>query len=270
MISVIISTFNAPERLEKVLWGYFAQTMKDFEIVIADDGSTEETAQLIRSFQEETGMKLLHVWHADEGFRKTVILNKAIQVSSGDYLVFTDGDCVPRKDFVNMHAKIARPGCFLTGTYYMMSAQTSRATNREVILSGDCFSPCWLLVHGFTAARTLLKFSLPWLLTSIADRFTRHPTHWPGCNASAWRNDIVEVNGFNEEMGYGAEDSEFGVRLLNLGLHCIKVRSRAVVLHLEHGRSYADEEIMRQNELIVKNVEKSKIIRCTNGLVNDK
>ena len=270
MISVIISTFNSPERLERVLWGYFAQTMKDFEIVIADDGSTQETAQLIRTFQEETGMRMLHVWHEDEGFRKTVILNKAILASNGDYLIFTDGDCVPRKDFVYTHAKLARPGYFLVGTAYYLSAKTSRTITREVILSGGCFSPRWLLAHGFYSVGRLIKLSSTQLLTSIADHLTLAPVHWGGGNASAWHSDIVAVNGFNEKMGYGGEDAEFGIRLLNLGLLGNKVRNRAVVLHLEHSRPYADEEIMRQNELIVKNVEKSKIIRCTNGLVKDK
>ena len=97
-VSIIISTYNQPEWLQKVLWGYEQQTQTDFEIIIADDGSTEETKMLIESFQKKSSFSILHVWQEDHGFQKTKILNKAIVASKGEYLILTDGDCIPRKD----------------------------------------------------------------------------------------------------------------------------------------------------------------------------
>src|SRR5688500_13785497 len=118
-ISVIISTYNSPAWLEKVLWGYECQTFKDFEIVIADDGSGEPTRQLIERFQQESSIKILHVWHEDMGFLKSQILNKSSLAATSDYLVYSDGDCIPRRDFLEVHAREARSGYFLSGGYFM-------------------------------------------------------------------------------------------------------------------------------------------------------
>jgi glycosyltransferase involved in cell wall biosynthesis len=104
-LSVIISTYNAEEWLHKVLLGYAIQTLQDFEIIVADDGSTTKTKEVIQQFQDKFKHPILHVWHEDEGFRKCKILNKAIVQSSADYLLFTDGDCIPRNDFVANHLK---------------------------------------------------------------------------------------------------------------------------------------------------------------------
>ena len=97
---------------EKVLWGFDAQTDHNFEIVIADDGSREDTRQLIERFARATDRPIQHIWQADDGFQKCRILNKAIIAARGDYLILTDGDCIPRKDFVSVHRANAEPGCF--------------------------------------------------------------------------------------------------------------------------------------------------------------
>src|SRR5690242_7243799 len=114
-VSVIISTYNAPEWLETVLWGYECQTNKNFEVVIADDGSGESTRQLIERMQKESSLSIIHVWHEDRGFQKSQILNKAIKASTTDYLIFSDGDCIPRKDFVEVHINHLKDGYFLSG-----------------------------------------------------------------------------------------------------------------------------------------------------------
>ena len=109
-ISVIISTYNAVEWLKKTLWGYSVQTFKYFEIVIADDGSTKETEELIQEFSEEFSFPIIHVWHEDNGFQKSVILNKAIKACSSDYILMSDGDCIPKADFVEQHIKNRKKG----------------------------------------------------------------------------------------------------------------------------------------------------------------
>ena len=98
-VSVIISTYNKPHFLEKVLTGYSNQTFQDFEILIADDGSNSDTKQSIEKFSENIRQKVIHVWQKDNGFRKCKILNKAILRSSAKYIIFTDGDCIPKSNF---------------------------------------------------------------------------------------------------------------------------------------------------------------------------
>src|ERR1041384_5412277 len=98
-VSVIITTYNNPAWLEKVLWGFEVQTYKNFEVIIADDGSGEETQQLINRFKDQSLLRIIHVWHEDKGYQLCQLLNKPINASTSSYLIFTDGDCVPRKDF---------------------------------------------------------------------------------------------------------------------------------------------------------------------------
>src|SRR5437870_2084479 len=109
--AVIISTYNSPRMLERVLWGYAAQTFRKFELIVADDGSGAETRRVIEQFAAEA-MPVNHVWHPDRGFRKCVILNQAIAATEAEYLILTDGDCIPRVDFVATHLALREPGRF--------------------------------------------------------------------------------------------------------------------------------------------------------------
>jgi glycosyltransferase involved in cell wall biosynthesis len=115
-VTVIFTTYNSPEWLEKVLWGFQFQTHSAFEIIIADDGSTEETKQLIDTMRTITGMDIRHIWQQDKGFRKSRILNKAIVAAKNEYIVFTDGDCIARKDFLAVHISEAEKGYYLSGS----------------------------------------------------------------------------------------------------------------------------------------------------------
>src|SRR5688572_11440158 len=142
-VSVIIATYNHPEWLETVLWGYECQTHKDFELVIADDGSGEPTQKLIERLQRESPLEIVHVWHEDKGYQKCQILNKSILASNTEYLVFTDGDCVPRKDFLEQHVSRIEKGYFQSGGAVRLPMDTSKIINRENIISGDAFDLLW-------------------------------------------------------------------------------------------------------------------------------
>ncbi|GGD55076.1 glycosyltransferase [Lacimicrobium alkaliphilum] len=131
MISVIFSTYNSPEWMEKTLWGLHYQTCQDFEVIIADDGSGEETARRITSFKQQSSCKIKHVWQPDAGFQKTRILNKALLQSEGDYIVFTDGDCILRKDFLEAHLHYRQPGYFLSGGYFKLPMHISQAISHR-------------------------------------------------------------------------------------------------------------------------------------------
>ena len=151
-LSVIMTTYNAPVWLEKVLWGYSSQSHQDFEIIIGDDGSTEETRNLIARMREETGMTIKHIWQQDKGFRKCRILNKSILAAECDYVVFTDGDCIPRADFLAVHAREAEAGYYLSGGYHKLPMSTSEIINKDDILTGRCFNLQWLKAHGLKSS----------------------------------------------------------------------------------------------------------------------
>ena len=145
-LGVIISTYNNPAWLEKTLWGYMCQQRMADEIIIADDGSASETAKLIKTFAAKLPIK--HVWHEDQGFRKTKILNEALRVAESQYLVFTDQDCIPRADFLATHERLAQKGCFLSGGYFKLPMALSQAITQADVESQRAFSLAWLRAHG--------------------------------------------------------------------------------------------------------------------------
>lgn len=265
-LSVIVSTYNSPRWLEKVLWGYSVQTHPDFEIVIADDGSRPETATLVERMRTETGLRLKHVWQRDDGFRKCRILNKAVLHSAGDYLTFTDGDCIPRQDFLSVHAARAQPGYFLSGGYYKLPMATSEAIGREDILSGRCFHLDWLLARELRRSYKNLKLTASPAQARVFNRITPTRCNFKGSNGSAWKQDVLAVNGFDERMAWGGEDREFGLRLLNSGIKARHVRYDAIVLHLDHARGYADPARVAANEVLRKATERLGVTRTPHGI----
>ena len=218
LTSAILSTYNQPKWLKFALFAYFNQTDRDFEIVIADDGSTEETRVLIDELKSSTSLNLKHIWHPDNGFQKCRILNRAIEAADGEYLIFSDGDCIPRKDFVEVHKKHSQKGFFLSGGYFKLPLDTSNRITKESISSCECFDTKWLKANGVPNTTKLLKLTRNKLLASISNSITPTKRTWNGHNASCWRTDALKVNGFDERMKYGGEDVEFGYRLLNSGL----------------------------------------------------
>lgn len=246
-ISVILSTYNAPAWLEKVLCGYTMQTHREFEVIIADDGSKSETAELVNRFRQETDLNINHVWHEDDGFRKCTILNKAIEAASGDYLLFSDGDCIPRSDFVGQHWAAAEPGRFLSGGYYKLPMELSKLISLDDIRTGRAFNVTWLRSNGLSRSHRLLRLMAKgWSAKLLNFVTTTRPT-WNGNNASGWTHDVHKANGFDERMRYGGEDRELGERLENAGIIGKHVRYQSVCLHLDHARGYVNDTDLKRN-----------------------
>ena len=150
--SVIISTYNQPEWLGFVLHSYSIQTTSNFEIIVADDGSDERTKALVEHFSAQTELKVIHVWQEDNGFQKSQILNKAIVKCSSPYIIMSDGDCIPRKDFVEQHIKYREEGYFLSGGYFMLPMDISETISKEDVYAERCFDAKWLKQHGLKAS----------------------------------------------------------------------------------------------------------------------
>jgi glycosyltransferase involved in cell wall biosynthesis len=265
-ISVIISTYNSPAWLEKVLWGYECQTFKNFEVVIADDGSGEPTRQLIERFKHESLLKIVHVWHEDRGFQKSEILNKATVAASGDYLVYSDGDCIPRRDFIEVHHQKAEPGYFLSGGYFMLPMDTSKAITKEDIANGNAFDVTWLRANGLPSTFKTMKLTSHGMKERFMNFITPTKPTWNGHNASGWKKDIVAVNGYNEQMQYGGQDRELGERLVNLGIRGKQIRYSAICIHLDHKRGYKTPESIRKNQNIRKETRQRKKVWTESGI----
>ena len=263
-VGVIISSYNNPAWLEKVLWGLSSQSVQPDEIVIADDGSGAETRQLIDTFKERLPIK--HVWHPDDGFQKCRILNRAVLETKSDYLIFIDQDCIPRYDFVETHLRYAAKGFFLSGGVVLLPLELSKGLTEEDIRSQNAFSLKWLINKGLpvTFKCTKLFRNKPFCL--FMNAVTPAKATWNGGNASVLRSDILAVNGFNELMKYGGEDREFGERLVNFGLRSKQIRYSAILLHLDHGRPYRNAEAIAKNVAIRKKTRQKKIIESPMGL----
>jgi len=264
--SIIFSTYNSPEWLEKVIWGFSCQEFNDFELVIADDGSANETQQIIEQLRNKTDLRIKHIWQEDEGFRKTRILNKAIAATSGDYLIFTDGDCIPRADFVAVHMQYAAPGYFLSGGYFKLPMNTSQAITREDILNANCFNVDWLVKHGLKSSYKTAKLTASGWQKKLFNALTPTGATWNGHNASGWKQDIVTANGFDNRMQYGGEDRELGERLINAGIKSKQLRYSAICIHLDHSRGYVTQEARDKNRAIRDHTKKYRIVTTENGI----
>lgn len=262
-ISVIFTTYNSPVWLEKVLWGFHYQTDREFEIVVADDGSGPDTRDVIEKFRRETDLEVQHIWQEDDGFQKCRILNKAILAASGEYMIATDGDCIPRNDFVAVHRRYAEPGRFLSGGYVKLPMETSKAITLDDIATGRCFEKQWLIAHG---AKTPLKITVSGKLAVLLNHLTMTKPTWNGHNASCFIEDAKYINGYDERLRYGGLDREFGSRLLNAGLKPKQIRYSAVCVHLDHSRGYVTDEDWRNNWSIRKTTMRDKVVQTPAGI----
>lgn len=266
-ISVIVSTYNAEKWLEKVLIGYGNQTFKDFELIVADDGSESATKDLIDVFKADYPVPIRHFWHEDKGYRRQEILNIAIVEAAHEYIIMTDGDCIPRKDFVEVHAKYAEKGRFLSGGYCKLNMAASEAISKDDILSGRCFRVGWLKKFGRIGFSQRLKLTSDSLLAGILDSVTPTNPSFNNCNSSGFREDMIAINGYDERMKYGGSDREFGERLENIGIKGLQIRHKAICLHLDHARGYKTPESLAANLAIRKEVKEKKLKWTDFGIV---
>ncbi|WP_419214203.1 glycosyltransferase family 2 protein [Maribacter sp. X9] len=265
-ISVIISTYNAEEWLEKVLWGFEKQIFKDFEVVIADDGSREATKDLIEEISMKVHYPIIHVWQEDEGFQKSRILNKAVMACSAEYIIMTDGDCIPREDFVQVHYINKEKGYFISGGYYMLPMNISKLITLEDIEKQKCFNIHWLKEKGIPKTFKNNKLTANGLISKLLNWVTPTNASWNGHNSSGWKKDIENVNGFDERMQYGGQDRELGERLFNFGIKSKQLRYSAVCVHLDHKRGYKTPESIAKNVGIRNTTKKEKRVWTYYGI----
>jgi glycosyltransferase involved in cell wall biosynthesis len=255
-VSLIVTTYNWKEALELVLLSAFRQSRLPDEILVADDGSREDTRDLVLSMEAQSPVPLHHVWQEDRGFRAAAIRNKAIAKTTGNYLLLIDGDIILHPDFVHDHCRAARPHSFIQGSRVLLG----QAKTAQVMA---CRQLHFSYLESGLANR---KNGLRWqFLSGLCARRRRSLTGIRTCNFAVWRDDVLRVNGFNEEfVGWGREDSEFAVRLMNSGIARRNLRFGGVGYHLfhpEHPRS----DLARNDEML-RQARESRSTRCEKGL----
>ena len=252
--SLIISTYNQPAALAKALDGWRRQTRWPDEILFSDDGSGEPTRTLIAGFAGAAPVPVRHVWHPDDGFRKTIILNQTLAEAAGDYLIFTDADCVPHPRFIADHLALAEKNFWVQGRRCFVKEKFAAAFSPSAPLGR------WMLAGRITGLAKAIRLPFPLIRRNTGQRGII------GCNMGFWREDLLAINGFDEEYtGWGiGEDSDLGTRLYHLGRPRKFVHGRAIVYHLNHpmlGRSHVEASRQRLAETI-----RSGKIRCERGI----
>jgi glycosyltransferase involved in cell wall biosynthesis len=254
-LTLIVSTYEQPASLAKVLRGVALQTRPPDELFVADDGSGDETRALLERWRQSSSIPLHHLWHPHEGFRKVILLNKAVAAAKGDYLVFTDGDCVPHRRFIADHERLAERGYWVQGRRcYVKEPFVPRfEPSRSRIWQ-------WMLAGRIGGVPKGIRLPVPLVFRNQKQRGII------GCNMAFWREDVVAVNGFDETyLGRGiGPDSDLGTRVYNLGRPRKFVYGRAIVYHLDH--PVMPRENLAAKQVWLRETIRSGKIRCERGL----
>lgn len=263
---LVIATYNKPAYLAVTLRSLANQTIIPNSVCIADDGSDETTAVTVDWFRKTyPRIQIRHVWHEDLGFRKTAILNRAVETSISDYIIFIDDDCVMHPGFIKRHLQLASSSHFLTGSVLRLNHEISE----DLLKDGTCHwtnrgrPPSW---RPSTFSETLKSMPLNPSLMGVLDRLSPIRCSWAGGNASTHRSSILRVNGFDTRMAYGGEDKEFGARLTNAGIKGRHLRYSAPLYHLEHSRGYVDPQMVAANRAILRETRSTKRIWTDYGI----
>jgi len=262
-ISILLATYNWPNALELCLESLRAQTDLNFEIIIADDGSKDDTQQLINNTASNFPVSITHLWQEDFGFRKSKILNLAIERAVGEYLIFLDGDCIVQPDFVAQHRRLAKPSTLITGSRVLLSKQVTESLCNPTHSKSDgvtsiqhLFSKRGFLI-GFVKLRLMggINKLLPLLFKLPNHPFRAYKAHvWKrikGCNMSCWRRDALKIGGLDESFeGWGHEDADFVFRLEDIGVQRISGSFATEVLHLWHKTQPSEQEQINRERVL--------------------
>jgi GT2 family glycosyltransferase len=265
-LEVIVSTHANAPALDLCLRALAGQGIDDLRVCVAEDGECPRTRAVVEAASSAFAAgRLRHVRQPHQGFRKNRILNEAIRTSDADYLVFVDGDCVALPGFLARHLEARRPACFLSGGVIRLTqAETDRLLAGRAGVARPGPGSAWRWANG--PFRLLKSGCLPLWLAALLE--TASPTHrtWNGGNSSAWRRDVLAVNGFDESLGYGADDVDLGFRLNAMGVAGRHVRYSAGLLHLEHARAQSDVGVRVSNASLARRRRGAREPWAVNGI----
>jgi len=256
-VSLIVSTYNWPQALRLCLDSIINQAIPPDEVIIADDGSTDETRILIRKYQLDFPVPLIHVWQEDEGFQLSRIRNKAIARASKAYIVQVDGDLILQKSFIKDHLAFSRPGSFVSGSRVIMNKELSTKLLKESSINIK------LTNKGLINVANGLR--IPFLSSRMANYRNKDVYYMRGCNMAFWRKDLIAVNGYNEAFeGWGREDNEIGLRLIHTGIEKRIIKFSGIVFHIYHPEKTRSG--LNVNDELLKKTAQDKRTYCKKGL----
>jgi len=253
--TIIITTYNQAPTLRLLLTSLQRQTEKNFEVIVADDGSSDETKSLC---EEAWSFPLRFVTQPDEGYRKSKILNQVIRQARGDYLIFLDGDVIVEKHFVEDHFNLRRPGHFVCGRRVDLGPEFSKNLNTENVTTGKYDGLSLALLWSGLKKDTISWKRAVRITTPLCRKLLGYdrPLDLLGSNFSAWKSDIQEVNGFNEALkAYWGEDGDLFIRLRNSGKKPIGAKSLCIQYHVFHPRRPPSKENVQMYEELLKDKE---------------
>jgi glycosyltransferase involved in cell wall biosynthesis len=270
-ISVIVPTYNRPQALKLCLLSLSSQNMMPHEVLIADDGSTMETRDTFLEMRQKLkhAFPINHIWHEDIGFRKPKILNDTVRKSTGDYLVFIDGDCMAHRYFIRSHVEKSSPDAILSGKRVEIGQElTERLLTRGTVLNSLSIRLIWdaIISRSRKVEEAILLRNNYLRRLTHRDRITNDGV-W-GCNFSLYKDLFIAINGCDEDFLDGSiEDNDLGVRVLNQGKQIRSVRGLAIIFHLWHKSSWSFENEKYQHNLAILNrrIENKEPI-CKNGI----
>ncbi len=263
--SLLLATYNMPKHLKMVLAALDRQSFREYEIIICDDGSDEETKQIIETFKKSSKLHVQHIWQEHKGFRKCRILNQGLRQAQGEILVFLDGDCVPHKDFIRDHVESQEKGRYLAGRRVELGEKISAWLEPKHVAQGFFDFPHPRLILSVMQGDTehlqrTIRVKAPWLRKKLG---MERIDDLKGCNYSVSRADLEAINGFDEEYeGYGREDTDVELRLQNLGLKIKSLKGLALQYHVWHPR----REFTPANDERLEEIKRTGRVRCKNGL----
>ena len=263
-VSLIITTYNRPDALEAVLRSVLAQRVLPQEVIVADDGSRDDTRAVVERYRAQFPVPLLHAWQPDDGFRLAESRNRALAQAGSDYIVIIDGDMVLHPEFIADHKHAAKKGLFVQGSRVIL---TPEKTN-ELLANPSSYRVLKWYEKGLEK-RFEKRFSacrLPWFSQRILRRETRDDFHGiRGCNMAFFREDALKINGFNSDfVGWGREDSEFVARFFNNGGQRANLKFAAVAYHLYHPE--AERAALPENDRLLAAAQEQKLVWCENGV----
>jgi glycosyltransferase involved in cell wall biosynthesis len=232
------------------------------EIIIADDGSNSETQNTINTFKKQFSLDLIHVWHEDTGFRLSSIRNKAIAAAKSQYIIQIDGDLILHKNFIEDHIRFAKPKNFVSGTRCMINESLTKSLiqNQQIIIPS-------LFDKALTKKYNGIRFSPLAFLMYYTSLNPNNYKYVLGCNMAFWKKDLIEVNGYNEAFeGWGKEDNDISIRLINLGLKLRFIKFNAIVYHLHHRAS--STQSLSENEYLMQDSIHKRITFIEQGISN--
>lgn len=244
--ALLISTYNWPEALKLCLDSLVAQTVYPDEVLIADDGSREDTGKLISGFQAAFPVPVKHIWHEDNGFQLSKIRNKAIAQCESDYIIQIDGDIIMEQHFIEDHIRFARRNSVVVGSRSALSEAYTRTLLAKSELPGK--KELDRNSNNYLNSRRI-PFLTP--LLSYYRTSGRNKYYAKGCNMAFWLEDMLAINGYDESfVGWGREDSDLIVRLLSKGCFLRRLKMSGVQYHIYHKEN--DRYNEGANDLLMK------------------